>query len=94
MFMDSYKLHRVNRKTGFVMDATCTELDGKFLLRAGSTVNPTELKGLSKRIKVMRDSAKYNEKHAIEEGIMFDSLYDAACFVIGTNASADWFVKE
>lgn len=92
--MNIYKLNRTNRSSGFVMNATCIEDDGRFILKAGSTVSPYELKGLSKRIKAMRDSAEYDSNHAIIRDIEFDSLYDAACFVIGTNASEKWFVLE
>lgn len=91
--MNIYKLNRTNRQTGFKMTATCVECNGVFILKAGSTISPIELKGLSKRIKELRDSTKYDSNHAIVDDITFNSLYDAACFVIGTNASDKWFVK-
>ena len=89
--MKIYKLTRTNRDTGFVITATCTEDDGVFIVKAGSVISPYELKGLSKRMRTIRADASIDSENILLEDIAFESLYDAACFVIGTNANDGWF---
>ena len=88
-----YKLTRTNRKTGLTITAICEEYNsGVFIVKAGSIISPYELKGLSKRMKEIRDNAPIDRNHVLLEDMSFNSLYDAACFVIGTNANEKWFV--
>ena len=75
------------------MKAICIEHDGVFTLKAGSIISPYELLGLSKKMKLKRDSANIKD-NILQEDVDFESLYHAACFVIGTNASDKWFVLQ
>ena len=89
--MKTYHLNRTNREYNFKIEATCIEDNGRFILKKGSIISPYELNGLSKRMKKIRETAPIGENHLLKEDMTFDSLYDAACFVIGTNASDKWF---
>ena len=89
--MKKYTLHRTNRENNFTIVATCIEDNGVFIVKAGSIISPFELKGLSKRMKTIRDAAHINENNVLLEDVSFNSRYDATCFVLGTNASENWF---
>ena len=93
--MKSFTLTRTNRNTGLVIKAVCLQLEeDTFILQKGSIISPFELKGLSKRMKEMRSNAKIDNSNILLEDVTFKSLYDAACFVIGTNASDKWFKED
>lgn len=89
--MHIYTLNRTNRKHNFEIEATCIEDNGVFIVKAASIISPYELTGLSKRMKQIRKKASISGDNVLLEDVILDSLYDAACFVIGTNASGDWF---
>ena len=89
--MKLYKLRRTNRENSFTIVATCIEDNGVFIVKAGSIISPFELSNLSKRMKLIRDNAPIDENHVLLEDMTFNSRYDAACFVLATNASENWF---
>lgn len=86
-----YHLERTNRETGRVWKATCIAKDGKYVLKSGSIISDIELLGCPKKIQDMRESAKISSNQVLLEDIEFDTLSDAASFVLATNA---WGERE
>lgn len=86
-----YHLERTNRETGRVWKATCIAKDGKYVLKSGSIISNIELLGCPKKIQDMRESAKISSNQVLLEDIEFDTLSDAASFVLATNA---WGERE
>ena len=86
-----YHLERTNRETGRVWKATCIAKDGKYVLKSGSIISDIELLGCPKKIQDMRESAKISSKQVLLEDVEFDTLSDAASFVLATNA---WGERE
>ena len=86
-----YHLERTNRETGRIWKATCIAKDGKYVLKSGSIISNIELLGCPKKIQNMRESAKISSNQVLLEDIEFDTLSDAASFVLATNA---WGQRE
>ena len=86
-----YFIRRTNRQTGRVWNAFCEEKDGKFILKAGSIISNIELLACPKKIQEMRLSAKISSDQVLLEDIEFETLSNAAAFVLATNA---WGKRE
>ncbi|MDY3829097.1 MAG: hypothetical protein SOZ71_10075 [Clostridium sp.] len=89
-----YRIERKNNKTDKIWTAMCEKNDNQYVVKAGSKISDIELKGLSKRIKKIRDSASINEDRTLIEDVSFENLNDAASFVLATNASGEREWKE
>lgn len=87
----TYHLERTNRETGRVWKAACEVRNGKYVLKAGSIISDIELLGCPKKIQDMRASAKISPNQVLMEDVEFDTLSDAASFVLATNA---WGERE
>ena len=81
-----YYLERKNRTTGRVWIAYCEEDNGRYVVKKGSIISDVELLRCPKKIKVIRETAKIDEDRILQEDVSFDSLDDAAAFVLATNA--------
>lgn len=86
-----YHLKRTNRQTGRVWEAVCEEKDGKYILKAGSIISDQELLNCPLKIQKMRNAANISSNRVLMEDIEFDTLSDAASFVLATNA---WGERE
>lgn len=81
-----YHLERKNRATGKVWIASCEEECGKYIVKKGSIISDIELSRCPKKIMKMRNDAKIDGNRILQEDVAFDSLDDAAAFVLATNA--------
>ncbi len=86
-----YFIRRKNRETGRVWKAFCEEKNGKYILKAGSIISDKELLRCPKMIKEMRNEAKISPERVLLNDIEFDTLNNAAAFVLATNA---WGERE
>lgn len=85
------------------ISARATEIDGEFVILAGSTGNLLEAPSFSEKIKIIRDLAIEsgrlqkinNECFTLSEDIAFSSPSAAAVFLFGTsrNGRTDWLVE-
>lgn len=85
------------------ISARATEVDGEFVIIAGSTGNLNEAPSFHERIKIIRDQAmesgrirRDNDGHfTVLEDIAFNSPSAAAVFLFGTsrNGRTDWLVE-
>ena len=89
--MKKYELTRKNRTTVRIWSARCEECDGGFVIKAGSVISNIELKGLTNRMKKIRDSAKIDQNRVLLEDVFVKDLRDAAAFVLATNASVSYW---
>ena len=89
--MKKYELTRKNRATGRIWSARCEECEEGFVIKAGSVISDIELKGLTKRMKKIRDSAKIDQNRVLLEDVFVKDLRDAAAFVLSTNASVSYW---
>lgn len=86
-----YFIRRTNRETGKVWKAMCEEKNGRYILKAGSIISDKELLRCPKMIQEMRDHAKISPERILLEDIEFETLSNAAAFVLATNA---WGERE
>lgn len=89
--MKKYELTRKNRTTGRIWSARCEECEEGFVIKAGSVISDIELKGLTKRMKKIRDNAKIDQNRILLEDVVVKDLQDAAAFVLATNAGASYW---
>ncbi len=89
--MKKYELTRHNRKTGSIWNAICEECNDGYVIKAGSVISDVELKGLTGRIKTIRDMAKIDSNRVLLEDVVVKNLRDAAAFVLATNASVTYW---
>ena len=89
--MKKYRLIRRNRKTGNVWSALCEECDEGFIIKAGSVISDVELKGLTKRMRMIRAKAKIDSNRVLLEDVIVKDLRDAAAFVLATNANITYW---
>lgn len=86
-----YYIRRTNRETGKVWKAFCEEKNGEYILKAGSIISDKELLRCPKKIQIMRNSAPINSDRKLLKDIKFETLTNAAAFVLATNA---WGKRE
>ncbi len=82
-----FYLSRRNKTTGFVVEARCKALAGKFMLLAGSKISPNFSKNASDKVKKARRKAKIGVDNILSEDIIFDTSSSAAEFVTGTQSA-------
>ena len=86
-----YFIRRTNRETGRVWKAYCEEKNGKYVLKAGSIISDKELLRCPKMIQEMRNTASISKERVLLEDVEFETLSNAAAFVLATNA---WGERE
>ena len=89
--MKTYELTRRNRKTGKIWSALCEECNEGYIIKAGSVISDIELKGLTDRMRTIRDRAKIDSDRVLLEDVVVRDLRDAAAFVLATNANVTYW---
>lgn len=80
-------LTRTIKKYGITVNASAKQTVEGFVVLKGSIISPEDDHTISSGIKKRRETAQIDEKHVLQEDVLFNSPSSAAMFVIGKSSN-------